>query len=54
MINRKGYISNFLTQAEKYNTFLKSDVDSFIEFHDSPEYKKFMKRLKINFINRKI
>jgi len=32
--------------VEKYNTFLKSDVDSFIKFHDSPDYKKLMSRLK--------
>lgn len=32
--------------AEKYNAFLKSDVDSYIEFHDSSEYKDMMTKLK--------
>jgi hypothetical protein len=31
---------------EQYNAFLKSDVDSFIEFHDSHDYKKLMQKLK--------
>ena len=32
--------------AERYNAILKNDVDSYIEFHDSPEYKELMAKLK--------
>ncbi len=32
--------------AEIYNELLKSEVNSLIKFHDSPEYKKYMLKIK--------
>jgi len=42
--NKNELLSMFT--VEQYNAFLKSDVDSFIEFHDSHDYKKLMQKLK--------
>jgi len=42
--NKVEFLKMF--SAEKYNAFLKSDVDSYIEFHDSSEYKDLMSKLK--------
>jgi hypothetical protein len=35
-----------LLPVERYNSMLKNDIDSFIAFHDSPEYKELMAKLK--------
>ena len=32
--------------AESYNAILKNDVDSYIQFHDSPQFDKLMSKLK--------
>ncbi|PAT01053.1 hypothetical protein CI105_08540 [Candidatus Izimaplasma bacterium ZiA1] len=37
MINRKGYLGNFLTQAEKYNSFLVDLIDQLQEEYDDIE-----------------
>jgi len=43
--NKEEILNMF--SIEKYNAFLKSDIDSYIEFHDSPEYTKLMKKFRI-------
>jgi hypothetical protein len=42
--NKNELLSMFT--VEQYNAFLKSDVDSIIEFHDSHDYKKLKQKLK--------
>lgn len=37
MINRKGYLGNFLTQAEKFNSFLVDLIDQLQEEYDGIE-----------------
>jgi len=32
--------------VEKYNSIFKNDVELYIEFHESPEYKDFMQKLQ--------
>lgn len=42
--NKEELFSMF--PEEKYNELIKSEVDSLVKFHDSPEYSKFILKIK--------